>query len=149
MGRSGPQTNGLSSSIICWALDYTELPYATGPDYKGPWLAQRPFVSKWTYFLLPICFRDGGPLFRDYLYNIVKYNIAYDYFVRDMLTATALFKSASGPAGFLLRHEVDGLRCADVMHEDTLDEIAVHTTKLFLGVKSAVWSSCPRWGQPS
>ena len=114
-------------------LDYMELPFATGPDYKGPWLVQRPFVSKWTYFFADL-FRDGSPLFRDYLYNIVKYNIPYDYFVRDMLTATALFKSASGPAGFLLRHQVDGLRCADVMHEDTLDEIAVHTTKLFLGV---------------
>ena len=39
-------------------LDYMELPFATGPDYKGPWLVQRPFVSKWTYFFADL-FRDG------------------------------------------------------------------------------------------
>ena len=106
-------------------------------DYKGPWLVEKPFLDKWTY-LFGDLFRNGqqgnARQFRDYIYTFLRFNIPYDYVVRDMLTATALTGQSSGVAGFLTRHEVDGLRCADVMHEDMCDEIALHTTRLFLGV---------------
>jgi len=118
-------------------LDYLEKPGHV--DYKGPWLVEEPFLAKWTYFFGDL-FRNGPQgnqkQFRDYIYQFLKFNLPYNYVVKDMLTATAIHNSVSGSAGFLLRHQVDGLRCADVMHEDTLDEIAVHSTKLFLGVNT-------------
>ena len=118
-------------------LDYLEKPGHV--DYKGPWLVEEPFLAKWTYFFGDL-FRNGPQgnqkQFRDYIYQFLKFNLPYNYVVKDMLTATAIHNSVSGAAGFLLRHQVDGLRCADVMHEDTLDEIAVHSTKLFLGVNT-------------
>jgi hypothetical protein len=115
-------------------LDYMDLPVATGPDYKGPWMAQRPFVSKWTAFFTELFRGEDSKLFQSYIYHFIKYNVPYDYVVRDMLTTTSLAKELSAAAGFLLRNEVDGLRCADVMHEDTCDEMAVHSTKYFTGV---------------
>ena len=114
-------------------LDYSRLPSATGPDYKGPWLVQRAFVSKWTAFFTEL-FRINWKLFERYIYHVLMYNIPYDYVVREMLTTTALGTELSGPAGFLTRHQVDGLRCADIMHEDTADEIGLHATKYFTGV---------------
>ena len=117
-------------------LDFMQLPVATGPDYKGPWLVQRPFVSKWTAFFTDL-FRaeeGGDKLFQNYIYHFVKYDIPYDYVARDMLTTTSLTHDLNGAAGFLLRNHVEGLRCADIMHEDTCDEIAVNATKIFTGV---------------
>jgi cytochrome c553 len=116
-------------------LDFMQKP--GHDDYKGPWLVEKPFLDKWTYFFGDL-FRNGqqgnADRFRDYIHTFLRFNIPYDYVVRDMLTATAITGQSSGVAGFLTRHEVDGLRCADVMHEDTCDEIALHTTRLFLGV---------------
>ena len=52
-----------------------------------------------------------------------------------MLTATTIAARNSGPANLLIRDyvgndKVDGY----VMHEDTLDDIAISTAKYFLGV---------------
>src|SRR5205807_2046615 len=41
-------------------LDFMQLPVATGPDYKGPWLVQRPFVSKWTAFFTDLFRAEEG-----------------------------------------------------------------------------------------
>ena len=116
-------------------LDFMDKPGHA--DYKGPWLVPEPFLNKWSYFFGDL-FRNGPqgnePQFYTYLTTWLRFNIPYDYVVRDMLTATSITGSSSGAAGFLQRHQVDGLRCADVMHEDTCDEIALHTTRLFLGV---------------
>lgn len=115
-------------------LDYRDLPVTDdSTDRKGPWLIERPFVSKWTLFFGDL-FRAGDKVFHEYIYNIVKYNVPYDHVVRDLLTATSLFKLTSGPAGYLLRHEVPGVRDTDTMHEDTCDEIAIGATKIFTGV---------------
>ena len=116
-------------------LDYMEK--AGHDDYKGPWLVEEPFLSKWTYFFGDL-FRNGpqgnAEQFREYVNLFLKYNLPYDYVVREMLTATAITGKINGATGFLLRNQVDGLRCADVMHEDTCDEIALNATKIFLGV---------------
>ena len=116
-------------------LDYMEK--AGHDDYKGPWLVEKPFLSKWTYFFGDL-FRNGpqgnAEQFREYINLFLKYNLPYDYVVREMLTATAITGKINGATGFLLRNQVDGLRCADVMHEDTCDEIALNATKMFLGV---------------
>ncbi len=115
-------------------LDYMTLPGATGPDYKGPWLVQRPFVSKWTGFFTELFRTQDSKQFQGYIYHFIKYNIPYDYVVRDMLMTSSLARDLNAASGFLLRNEVDGLRCADVMHEDTCDEMALHATKAFTGV---------------
>ena len=116
-------------------LDFMEKPGHA--DYKGPWLVAKPFLDKWTYFFGDL-FRSGPQgnqtQFNQYISSWLRFNVPYDFVVRDMLTATSITATSSGVAGFLTRHEVDGLRCADVMHEDTCDEIALHTTRLFLGV---------------
>ena len=123
--------------LIDYLLGFDFLEKPGHVDYKGPWLVEKPFLDKWTYFFGDL-FRNGqqgnAQQFRDYIYTFLRFNIPYDYVVTDMLTATAITGQASGVAGFLTRHEVDGLRCADVMHEDMCDEIAMHTTRLFLGV---------------
>ncbi len=125
--------NKLIDNLLC--LDFMNKP--GNDDYKGPWLAEKPFIEKWTYFFSDL-FRNGPQgnpePFHDYIYQFVRYNIPYNYIVEDMLTASTFHNSVNGAAGFMIRHQIDGLRCADVMHEDTCDEIAVYTTKLFLGV---------------
>ena len=108
-------------------------------DYRGPWLVEAPFLDKWTFFFSDL-FRIGGggtnsgPAFKDFISLCLKYDVPYDYFVRELLTATAIGGKVSGAAGFLIRHKVGGLRDADVMHEDTCDEITLSVSKIFLGV---------------
>jgi mono/diheme cytochrome c family protein len=130
---SAEKRNRLIDKLL--GLDFLQKP--GHDDYKGPWLVEKPFLNKWTYFFGDL-FRNGpqgnGDRFKEYIATWLRFNIPYDYVVRDMLTATAITAQSSGVAGFLTRHEVDGLRCADVMHEDTCDEIALHTTRVFLGI---------------
>ncbi|MBM3776228.1 MAG: DUF1553 domain-containing protein, partial [Acidobacteria bacterium] len=118
-------------------LDYKEKP--GHDDYKGPWLVPDPFLAKWTYWFSDLFQNgpqglEGRNAFRQYIHFFLKYNLPYDRIVREMLTATALSAEFSGPANFLIRNQVDGFRDADVMHEDTCDEIAVASFKAFLGI---------------
>ncbi len=107
---------------------------------KGPWMVQEPFLSRWSYWFGDLF--DNGPIqgvegrnaFHQYIYYNLKYNIPYDYMVRDMLTATTVSAQFGGAANFLIRSEVDGLFDGHVMHEDSCDEMAVNATKLFLGL---------------
>ena len=131
------ESSGKRHKLIDHLLGFDFLEQSGQLDYKGPWLVKKPFLDKWTYFFGDL-FRNGqqgnAQQFHDYISTFLRFNIPYDYVVTDMLTATAITGQSSGVAGFLTRHEVDGLRCADVMHEDMCDEIALHTTRLFLGV---------------
>jgi mono/diheme cytochrome c family protein len=105
--------------------------------FQGPWLVDKPFLTKWTFFFEDL-FRNASQrnynVFREYIYRFLMYNLPYDYIVREMLTATAIHGTLSGPAGYLIQHAVDGLRGEDNMHEDTCDEIALHTVQNFLGI---------------
>jgi hypothetical protein len=102
-------------------------------------VSEDPFLDRWTYFFCDL-FRNGQLLqegintFYDYIYKTLTLNIPYDDFVRDMITASAVSTWADGPANFLARNRVfegDGY----VMNqEDTDDEIAITTGRLFLGV---------------
>ena len=120
-------------------LDYLE---RTGYDeYKrGPWMVEETFSNRWSYWFGdlflngPIQGIEGRNAFRQYLYYNLKYNIPYDHMVREMLTATATSAQVGGAVNFLVTGEVDGIRDTDVMHEDTCDQIAVNSTKFFLGV---------------
>ena len=102
-------------------------------------VSEDPFLDRWTYFFCDL-FRNGQLLqegintFYDYIYKTLTLNIPYDDFVRDMITASAVSTWTNGPANFLARNRVfegDGY----VMNqEDTDDEIAITTGRLFLGV---------------
>ena len=107
----------------------------------GPWLVDKAFVSRWSYWSSDLLgnssdvLADGRNAFYHYIYDSLKLNLPYDKFVTDMMTATAVTARASGPANFLIRCQVnDPLVDGPIMHEDTLDEIAIRTSKYFLGV---------------
>ena len=100
-----------------------------------------PFVDRWTYFFGDL-FRSGSAqlgkgrnLFRDYLYMALLMNVPYDEVVREMLTAKARSNWLDAPANFLVRDHVDDDNSPTrVNNEDTADEAAITSTKLFLGV---------------
>ena len=78
---------------------------------------------------------EGTDIFHAYFYKILELNIPYDQLVREMITASAVSTWTSGPANFVARHRVmDGDGYSVMNHEDTCDELAIWTSKLFLGV---------------
>ena len=102
-------------------------------------LKEHPFLDRWTYFFNDL-FRNGQLLeegintFHDWIYKCLLLNIPYDQMVREMITASAISTWTNGPANFLARNRVfegDGYQ---MNHEDTADEIAITTSKVFLGV---------------
>ena len=99
-----------------------------------------PFLDRWTTFFNDLFrnneqLREGINSFHNYLYRILEMNVPYDKFVRDMLTAEALSTWTTGKANFVARHRVmGGDGYSTVNHEDTCDELALWTTRLFLGV---------------
>ncbi len=104
-------------------------------------ISTAPFLDRWTYFFNDL-FRNGQLLEEgintqhDYIYKTLLLNLPYDEFVRDLITATAVSTWTDGAANFIARSHVfegDGYM---MNHEDTADEIAINTTKLFLGVNA-------------
>ena len=102
-------------------------------------VSEDPFFDRWTYYFCDL-FRNGQLLqegintFYDYIYKSLTLNVPYDDFVRDMITASAVSTWTNGPANFLARNRVfegDGYM---MNQEDTDDEIAISTGRLFLGV---------------
>jgi hypothetical protein len=102
-------------------------------------VADQPFLHRWTYFFDDL-FRNGELLeegintFHDHIYKSLMLNRPYDSFVRELITATAVSTWSSGAANFIARSHVfegDGYQ---MNHEDTADEIAINTARLFLGV---------------
>ncbi len=113
-------------------------------DYVGPWQVDDAFVSKWRCFFEDL-FRNkytyaGVHYFstaeglREYIKLFLQHNLPYDFFARELLTATALSGKNSGPSGYLIRNAVK--RGGEAHHEDTCDEIAVNATQDFLGVNA-------------
>lgn len=102
-------------------------------------VAEHPFMDRWTFYFNDL-FKNGELLgegintFHTYIYKSLTLNIPYDEFVRDMLTASTVSTWSDGAANFIARSHVfegDGYQ---INHEDTADEIAINTTKIFLGV---------------
>ena len=99
-----------------------------------------PFLDRWATFFSDL-FRNNEQLssginsFHDYLYKSLELNVPYDEFVRDMITTTAVSSWTNGAANFVARHRVmGGDGYSELNHEDTCDELAIWTTRLFLGV---------------
>lgn len=102
-------------------------------------IKEDPFLDRWAYFFNDL-FRNGQLLeegintFYDYIYKSLLLNIPYDEFVRDMITASTVSTWTDGPSNLIARSHIfegDGYQ---VNHEDTADEIAINTTRIFLGV---------------
>ena len=101
---------------------------------------ESPFLDRWTYFFGDLFRTNAGDmdrgrnLFRDYLYLALLDNVPYNQIVKEMLTASARSNWVDGPANFLVRDHVDDFNDVKINQEDTYDEIAVTTSKVFLGV---------------
>jgi len=99
------------------------------------------FVDRWTYWFADLFGNNGGDLgtagrniFHDYIRANLRLNTPYNDWVEEMLTASALTNWYSGPSNFLTRFHVDDATGNQVHHEDSCDEIAIATGKIFLGV---------------
>jgi hypothetical protein len=100
-----------------------------------------PFVDRWTYWFSDLFGSAGGELgtagrniFYDYIRAVLRLNVPFNQFVEEMLTAKALTNWYSGPANLLARFHVDDATGNQIHHEDSLDEIAVSTSRIFLGL---------------
>jgi hypothetical protein len=103
--------------------------------------ASFPFLDRWTYFFSDL-FRNalaeigakGRNLFWDYIHTALLLDLPYNQFVTEMITATARSNWQNGPSGFLARNHADDADGLAINHEDTIEDIAISTTKYFLGV---------------
>jgi hypothetical protein len=101
---------------------------------------ETPFLDRWTYFFGDL-FRAsvgemdrGRNLFRDYIYLSLLDNVPYSELVKEMLTARSRSNWVDGPANFLVRDHVDDFNDVKVNQEDSYDEIAITSSKVFLGI---------------
>jgi Protein of unknown function (DUF1549)/Protein of unknown function (DUF1553) len=104
-------------------------------------IGSHPYRSKWAYWFGDLSMaaanrvgNEGKNLYYRYLYDNIQLNRPYNVMVTDMLTTSAVSNWYVGPASYLARWVVIGLTCEDTVHEDTSDELAIHTAKHFLGI---------------
>ncbi len=106
-------------------------------------LASRAWVDHWSYWygdLVRNCGnRIGNPTLKHFdawIRQSFKDDKPYDRFVTEMLTATAPntnWMPDAAASGFLTRWHITGTTMYDDNFEDTADEIAVNSARLFLG----------------
>jgi len=100
-----------------------------------------PFMDRWAYFFGEL-FRNGTAqqgmgrnVFHDYIYDSLLLNLPYNEMVTEMITARTRSNWREGPSNLLVRDHVDGAKDFEgVNNEDSYDEMAITTTKLFLGI---------------
>ncbi|HWB97121.1 MAG TPA: DUF1553 domain-containing protein [Bryobacteraceae bacterium] len=100
-----------------------------------------PFIDRWAYFFGEL-FRNGTAqqgmgrnMFHDYIYDSLLLNLPYNEMVEEMITAKTRSNWRDGPSNLLIRDHVDGVKDFEgINDEDSYDEMAITTTKLFLGV---------------
>ena len=98
-----------------------------------------PFLDRWSYFFSDLyrvhkLMNRGRTLFYSHIYNFLTINQPYDEFVRGLLVAETTSNFNSAPANFLIRFYIDQPDQSTVNHEDTYDELAIRTTRIFLGI---------------
>ena len=102
---------------------------------------ETPFLDKWTYFFGDL-FRNsaaelgarGRNLLRDYIYDALLLNIPYDELVRELLTARTHDNWVDASPNFLLRDHVDDFNDLMINLTDSYDEMAISSSRYFLGV---------------
>ena len=99
------------------------------------------YKAKWSYFFGDLfksaanrVGNEGKNVFYRWLYDNVHLDRPYNLMVEDMLTANAASNWYVGPASYLARWVVIGVKCEETVHEDTSDELAINSVKHFLGV---------------
>jgi hypothetical protein len=104
-------------------------------------LTTHAYKAKWTYFFGDLAKsaanrvgNEGKNIFYRWLYDNIHLDRPYNLMVRDMLTANAASNWYVGPASYVARWVVVGLKCEDTVHEDTSDELAINSAKHFLGI---------------
>jgi hypothetical protein len=100
-----------------------------------------PFVDRWTYWFSDLFGNNAGQLgtqgrnlFYDYIRMCLRINVPYSQMVTEMLTASALTNWYSGPSNLLTRFHVDDSSGNQIAHEDSCDEMAIGTARIFLGL---------------
>jgi len=102
---------------------------------------QTPFLDRWAYFFGEL-FRNGTAqqgmgrnVFHEYLYDALMLKVPYDQLVTEMITAKTRSNWQDGPSNLLVRDHVDGAKDLEgVNNEDGFDEMAITTSRLFLGI---------------
>jgi hypothetical protein len=99
-----------------------------------------PYLERWTYWFGDL-FRSndghlnkGRELFYDYLYSALLENSPYDQMVREMLTATTRSNWTNGPVNMLARDYINETDDSIINNEDTYDQWAISSSKVFLGI---------------
>jgi Protein of unknown function (DUF1553)/Protein of unknown function (DUF1549) len=118
---------------------FTPIP-TMGLNKRGP-NGSRPYLDRWSYWFGDL-FRSneqiqpgGIAMFRNYLQRVLELNVPYDQFVRHLITASGISSWTDGSLNFVARNRVmSGDGYSEINHEDTADELALWSTKLFLGV---------------
>ena len=102
---------------------------------------ETPFLDRWTYFfgdLFRNCAAElgarGRNLLRDYIYDALLLNRPYDEVVQELLTARTRDNFVDGASNFLLRDHVDDFNDVYINQTDSYDEMAISTSKYFLGL---------------
>lgn len=97
--------------------------------------------AKWTYWFGDLAMaaanrigNEGKNVFYRWVYDNFQINRPWNEFVSDLLTANAVSNWYVGNAGYVARWVVIGVKCEDAVHEDTSDELAIHSVRDFLGV---------------
>ncbi len=101
-----------------------------------------PYLDRWTYFFSDLYKNGSGEvgtrgrnLFRNYIHTALLLRVPYNELVTEMLTATTRSNWESPDSNYLARCHVDGAGDGNLInHEDTIEEIALRSSKNFLGV---------------
>lgn len=98
-----------------------------------------PFLDRWTYFLADLFQVNnlqlkGQSLFYHHIRNSLLLDQPYDEFVRELLTASARSNHYNAPVNFFIRYYVDHPDQSTVSQEDSFDEFAIRSTRMFLGI---------------
>ena len=100
-----------------------------------------PYLDRWTYFFSDL-FRNasaelgvkGRNLFWDYIHTALLLRVPYNELVTEMLTATTRSNWESSLSNYLARSHTDDADGLGINHEDTIEDIAIRSSKNFLGV---------------
>lgn len=118
---------------------------STEPDKRDKLIetlvGSKEWRAKWTYWFGDLAMaaanrigNEGKNVFYRWVYDNFQINRPWNEFVSDLLTANAVSNWYVGDAGYVARWVVIGVKCDDAVHEDTADELAIHSVRDFLGV---------------
>ncbi len=100
-----------------------------------------PFVDRWTYWFGDLFRTNAGhnnvkgrAILYDHIYNSLLENLPYDEFVRTLLTSSSRSNWTNGPINYYARDYVNATDDDIINNEDTYDQWAISSYKLFLGV---------------